>query len=204
MTCRVATFAAVFALVGGAPLSAINLTVTHADIERALALSRWPHTDTERVRFHDPYLTILEPRMMFNPNLTAGSVTVEQLEIITEFRRLELIAESHVRLNDSFGRGGIEDAVEALRPWRGRVAIDAHLGLPNHKGTIPESEIALSGVGIQRAYIAHPPVIYAKTGLSPQILQGNIVEAVFDGIAVGQVPRIVTVIVSGRQVARVP
>ena len=35
----------------------LNLSLTGTETERALALAQWPHTDAERVQFHDPYLT---------------------------------------------------------------------------------------------------------------------------------------------------
>lgn len=60
---------------------------------------------------------------------TIFSVTVTQLEVIAEFRRLELIAEEHARVNDSFGRAGVQDAELALRPWHSRLSIIARLRL---------------------------------------------------------------------------
>jgi hypothetical protein len=183
-------------VIAAAPL-AINLTVSRADMERALELARWPHTAAERVRFHDQYLVIVDSSAS-----TSGGVSVQQVEVITEFRRLELIAEGHARLNDLFGRSGVREAEDALRPWRGLVAIDAYLRLPDPRMPIPPTDILVDGVGTARAYASHPPVIYAKTGLSPAALQGNTAEAVFSARSVGQRVRRVRVFVNNQELAR--
>jgi hypothetical protein len=52
---------------------------------------------------------------------------VDRIEIITEFRRMELIGEDHVGVDASFGRAGIADAEKALNPWRNRLTLAAHL-----------------------------------------------------------------------------
>jgi hypothetical protein len=180
----------------------INLSLTGADMERAAKLARWPTTDAERVRFHDRYLFLtIDPRAP----LTLET-KVLQIEVVTEFRRLELIAEEHARLGDSFGRGGSRELVEALRPWRGRLAIDVHLQLPscgNHcSPVIPPTKVVIDGVGMAAASAALRSGLHAHTGLSPAAL-GNMAEAMFDTDRIGQTTRVVRAIVDGKELARV-
>jgi len=97
------------------PQTAIDLPLGRRDMERALALARWPHSDAERERFHRQYLVGVN-------GPTVENWAVEQVEVITEFRRLALIAEEHARVNDMFGRAGVQEAEQALRPWLGRLS----------------------------------------------------------------------------------
>ena len=184
----------------------LNLSLTGADTERALALARWPHTDPERVRFHDPYLTVV------GANLSPLSSTpaVIQIDVTTEFRRLELIAEERARAGDWFGRAGVNDVDAAMKPWRGIVAIDAHLQLPGgcpatvDAGScaplLPPTDIAIDGVGSVRATQARRPFWYARSGTSPLTL-GNVAEGKFAAAAVGKSRRTVHVAVDGRELA---
>ena len=101
----------------------LNLSVSRSDLERAAALARWPHTDAERTAFHDRYLFLtVDPQapLTLDPK-------VLQIEVVTEFRRMELIAEEHLRLADNFGRGDSDELVRVTQPWRGRLAVDVHL-----------------------------------------------------------------------------
>ena len=168
---------------------------------RALALARWPHTDAERVRFHDQYLFLIEsgPGPGVMPRLL-------QVEVVTEFRRLELMAEAHKRLGDAFGRGGLDEVETALRPWRGLVAVAAHLQLPScgddRQAAMPATEISIAGVGSRAGQPAARSVLYARTGLSPVRL-GSFAEAQFDAAAIGQTVREVRVVLEGRELAHV-
>ena len=40
-------------------LLALPSPLTRTDLERAVALARFPHTDAERTKFHDRYLTVV-------------------------------------------------------------------------------------------------------------------------------------------------
>ena len=77
----------VMAPLGQAHVRTILSPLSSADMEHALALARWPHSETERARFHDRYLVNLN-----GPTVEFFSIT--QVEIVTEFRRLELIADA--------------------------------------------------------------------------------------------------------------
>ena len=176
----------------------LNLSVARADLERAVALARWPHTDAERARFHDPYLIPV--------GRAAGPVVltpvVLQLEVITEFRRAELMTEEHDLVQDLFGRGGTDDVVEAMRPWRGKLAIGAYLLLPGGADAwIPPTDIRIDGVGTQPARLAARSAFHSSAQLRGSFAD-SILDATFDAAAVGQARRDVTVIVAGRELAR--
>jgi hypothetical protein len=175
----------------------LNLSVTRPDIERALALARWPHTDAERARFHERYLTVVGS----SSGPVAVTPVVLQLEVITEFRRVELLAEEHDRVQDLFGRGGTDDVVEALRPWRGTIAIGAYILLPGGKhAPVPPIDIAVAGAGTQPAHIAARTAFHTSSGLH-SASAAFVVDAVFDAAAIGQTARDVRVIVNGRELA---
>ena len=175
----------------------VNLLVSRADINRALALARWPHTAAERTRFHDPYFVFAATQ-----GLGEFRTLVLQVEVVTEFRRVELLAEEHQQINDNFGRGGTDEVVQVMRPWRGKVAIDAHLQLPDQHDPIPATEIEIAGVGSAPARQVLRSVAFSRSSFPQQWLQGNMVESVFDAAAVGQTSREVSVIVGGRELAR--
>jgi hypothetical protein len=180
----------------------LNLSLTRPDLERAVALARWPHTDAERVRFHDRYLFLtVDPHA-----LPTNDTKVLQIEVVTEFRRLELMAEEHLRFGDSFGRAGSDEMLEALRPWRGRLAVDVHFQLPpcgeGCSPIIPGTQVMIDGVGARPASAAIRGGLYARSGLSPLAL-GSMAEATFDAAAIGQTTREVRILVDGKELARV-
>jgi len=188
---------------------ALTTTLSHADLERAVALGRWPHSDVERVRFHDRYLTPVHPDL----SPLSPEPAVIQIDVVTEFRRAELLSEEHERAGDSaFGRGGLADVEAAIASWRGRVAVDVHLQLPAGCGpetgsrtcapVIPPTDITLSGIRTVHAAPTLRPFWYARSGSSPLPL-GNAVEAMFDATAIGSKPRDVRVVVGGTELAHV-
>jgi hypothetical protein len=142
MSLRAALTVATVSMLAGPPtLGAIITPLTRADLERATGLARWPRSDADRARFHRPYVIALA-------GVSTDFFSIKSIEIVTVFRRLELIAEQHARLNDNFARGGLRDAEEAIRPWQGVVWVVAHLDLTNRnrylRGT-PEVDIAIGG-----------------------------------------------------------
>jgi hypothetical protein len=184
-----------------ADVRAITLPLTRSDMERAAALARWPHSDAERARFHERYLVTVN-------EATIESWTVEQVEVITEFRRVELMAEEHERINDLWGRGGVRDIEDATRPWRGRVSVVAHLGLRAsglYVGGAPPADITLRGPG------AIAPLDVRRTDLHANCdgtlfgcaVTGGLVEGIFDAATIGQTQRLVTVVWKGTELARV-
>lgn len=168
----------------GALLSvALIVSLGRPDIERALDLARWPHTDAERAQFHARYVTKYKL-----PDALAGPA-VESIEVITEFRRMELIAEEHARLNDLFARGGfIHEAENALQPFRGHVSIVAHVRFGLLTAVSPNCTVAIAGPAALAALAQNATPVYSDRS---QI--GTDFDAIFDAAAIGQTMRVVTV-----------
>jgi hypothetical protein len=173
---------------------ALIVSIGRADIERALDLARWPHTDAERAQFHARYT-----RKFAVPDALAG-IAVDSVEVITELRLMELIGEAHARTNDLFARGGaIQEAEDALRPFRGRVSLIAHVRLGLVTIGTPDVIVAMAGPNAPKAIDTTVTPIYAG-----KTLVGADVEAVFDAAAIGQTTRVITVTANGVELARAP
>ena len=186
---------ALLASVGQA--QALNLRLTPADMQRALTLARWPTTDAERSRFHGRYLFAVN-------GPTIEYFAVQKIEVITEFRRLELIAEEHARINDTFGRGGMHDVEEALRPWRDRVSIIVTLIFDPKKYItgVPPVDMVLEGPTLIAPLDTTRKGVYA--GGDRPVLIGGMVESIFDAGSIGQDVRPVFIHRDGSVIARPP
>ena len=148
---------------------------------RALTLARWPTSDAERASFHARYVVPVK-------GPTVQYYSIEAVEVITEFRRLELVAEQHARVNDMFGRSGLQEVEAALAPWRDRVAIVVHLqfSLNGFITGVPIVDIRLDGPNMLAPVDeVHATGVYGQNSM----LIGGIVEAVFDARQVGQAIR---------------
>jgi hypothetical protein len=193
---------ALFAVLARAGVGAIDVQITTEDIQRATDLARWPHTDTERAQFHERYTVVVDSPVV-------EYFAVEAIEVITPFRRLELIAEEHARLNDLFARGGLHDAEEALRPWRDQVSIVAHLRFDQTRQIpgVPDADVTLEGPGGPGGIRPVFPISVSSSGVygrnqNQRYLVGGKVDAVFDVRDVGQTTQPVVVRWKGKEVAR--
>src|SRR3954463_11289789 len=170
---------------------AIGTSLTRADMRRAVSLAHWPHSDAERARFHSRYIV--------QPNQSAvGAWAVDSVELVTEFRRIELMAETQARLNTLWGLGGLNDVEEDARPWRGRVSIVARLELRSsttYVGLLPPVEVVVVGPDAPVALDVHRTPTFANcaepTGCP---LIGGVIEGIFDAAAIGQTLRHVMLI----------
>jgi hypothetical protein len=185
-----------FVVLGQAGTNAIDVQLTTEDIQRATELARWPHTDAERAQFHKRYTVIV------NSPVT-GYFAVEKIEVITPFRRLELIAEEHARVNDLFARGGLHDAEEALRPWRDKLSIMVHLRFDQTKviPDVPSAEVTLEGPRLVLPTTTNSSGVFSRDG-DQLWLVGGLLDAVFDVRAVDQARLPVVVRWNGKEVAR--
>jgi hypothetical protein len=180
-----------------AGVGAINVRLGLEDIQRATDLARFPHTDAERAQFHKRYTVAVNSRLV-------EYFVVENIEVITPFRRMELIAEEHARVNDLFARGGLRDAEDALQPWRDRLAIAARLGFDQTKviPDVPAIDVTIEGPTPVLSTTVNSSGIYTFTG-DRRWLVGGLVEAVFDVHAVSQATLPVVVRWNGKEIARV-
>jgi hypothetical protein len=193
---RIARTAAIAALLATANhAAALNLRLTPADLQRALTLARWPTTDADRLRFHEQYTVAVN-------SATVDYFAVQKLEVVTEFRRLEMIAEEHARINDTFGRGGLHEVEEALRPWSGRLSIIVSLVFDPTKYItgVPPVDIVLEGPTLIAPLETTRKGIYSA-GAHPALV-GCTIESVFESQAVGQETRPVFIHRDGNAIAR--
>jgi hypothetical protein len=192
--CRVVTVAL---LAGATQAAALNLLLMPADMHRALMLARWPTSNAERSRFHERYVFAVN-------SPTTEYFAVQKVEVITEFRRLELIAEEHARINDTFGRGGLRDVEDALAPWRGLVSIVVTLTFDSTKYItgVPPVDMALEGPTLIAPLETTRDGLYSG-GEHPTLI-GAIVRSKFDAASIGQSRRPVFIHRDGKPIARPP
>jgi hypothetical protein len=176
-------------------LCAIALTLiwpmTQAETERALLIGR--AFDEERARFHRPYV------------LAIGDPTVEQIEVVTEFRRVVLFAEEQIRRGDHMF--GLRQAEAAMRPWHGKVTCVARLRFHplNTFLASPPYEIVVGDPPIPALDVRRTSLYANATNqkpVGPVPLTGAVVESDFDAVAVGQSPRQIRVVLGGKEVVR--
>jgi hypothetical protein len=172
----------------------IDLDVTLQDIDRALTIAR--STDAERARFHAPYI------------LTIDDPFVERIEIISEFRRVVLLAEEHAARGDRAFTYSTTLAQKAVEPWKHRVAIAARLRFHplNAYVDVPPAEIVLDANPSSRIGVLTQPILALPSARSGDRLPllGAVVEGVFDALAVGQGTHEFTIRLDGKELRRVP
>jgi len=178
--------AALLGLAAAASPRAIALTLTGLDIARALDVAK--QGEAARASFHAPYIVKFDDPV------------VERIEVVTEFRRAELIGEDRVRLGDYMFT--VRRAQAEIAPWRGQVAIRAHLRFnpQNAYVTVPEYMVAVSAAG---DLPAPTPLSVTRTAIfamatpsktpTGQPILGAVVESLFDAASIGQTLRSVSV-----------
>ena len=174
---------ALIAATAPARVGALEVELTDPAMQRALRLARFPASDADRVRFHGRYIIAIG-------GPTANGARLESIEIITEFRRMELIAEHHARINDLFGRSSLTEPRRELAPWQGKVYVAARLRLAGTAIALPPIRIALDSL---------PPVGPGEVQSidSGDAVVGGVVAVPFESRAVGQSIRIATVTTDG-------
>ena len=180
--------AAVALLVSSGSADALLLNLGRSDLEHALSLARWPTTDDDRAAFHRRYIfPVVDPPVDY--------AQLASIEVISEFRRVELLGEEHARLNDMFGRAGVQEVEEAVKPWRGRMSLVAHINiLPTLTFIpgVPPIDVVADGADVLQTG--------RRGSYSPEgSLVAEDVEAVLDSGAVGQMTRTVRVIWKERE-----
>lgn len=194
--------AAVAVCAASSAVRAIDRPLTALEINRALALARWPHSDAERARFHGQYVFAVN-----TPPIESWAV--DQVEIVTPFRRVELMAEAHQQANDLWGRGGTQDVEQAIRPWRDRVSIIVRVRLLptlRYVTGVPPIDVALAGPGPVAPIGLRRTPLYANWGLDApgaRAITGGLIDAIFDAAAIGQTTQPVVAVWNGRTLARV-
>jgi hypothetical protein len=172
---------------------ALQLSLDRDLIERALQVARG--SDEARARFHDLYIVHLQDPL------------VEQIEIVSEFRRVVLIAEDHLRAGDWMFARSAARADAALAPWRGVVTLIARLRFNplNVYVSVPDYAIVLGGGdGALAAVRTERTPLLSESGSKRQtvrVIVGAIIESRFDAGAIAQSTRDVRVVLDGTTVA---
>jgi hypothetical protein len=166
-------------------LDALEIEMSAPAMERALRLARFPASDADRARFHRNYIIPIN-------GPSANGARLESIEIVTEFRRMVLIAEQHARINDLFGRSSLTEPRRELAPWRGKVYVAARVSLSGNAIAVPPMRIALDAL---------PPLGPGEVQNidSGDAVVGAVVAVPFESHAVGQSIRTATV-TTGRSV----
>ena len=170
------------------PVRAINLALSNADVERALVVAR--DQDRIRERFHAAYIINLDDPF------------VQSLEIISEYRRVVLLAEERINKGDRAFAYSSRLAGDALAPWRNRVAVRARLRFHPHNAyvDVPTIEMSVDGPDARLALIGvlkEPIHALADPG-QPASIAGAVADGVFDAKLIGQTRRTVTVKMDGK------
>ena len=131
---------------------------------------------------------------------------LDRVEIVTERRRLALLAAERIAMGDPLFTRGTLRAEEALRPWRRRVAITASFKFPvNNAYTLsPPVDISLVG-GFAQRYESRTDTQFAiDSGVAgrPAPVVGARAEAVFDAVRIARESRTIVVRLGDREVFR--
>jgi hypothetical protein len=169
--------------------------VSALDIERALMVAR--DRDAERARFHARYTT------------TLTNSFVQRVELVTELRRVVLLAEEHIAKGNRGFAYSVRVAQNAIQPWTRRVSVIARLRFhpQNAYVNIPPIEITLDGPGGDVALIEvlKAPLLAMASGIPGEHIPilGAVAEGVFDAAIIGQTQRTATIRLDGKDVAKV-
>jgi hypothetical protein len=185
---------------------ALVAAMSGAEIDRAQQVAR--SREAERVQFHRGYVFDLP------------GDTVTQLEVITEFRRLVMITEEHLRLGDQMFSRGSRAAEEAMAPTRGLVTFKSKLRFHplNTYATVPGFRLALGPAGSTATSAATAPLAALDTkvegefsqpfkdraGKNVTALLGATIQADIPASRVGQAIRPLGVVLDDKEIARVP
>jgi hypothetical protein len=172
--------------------TSIDLDVTAADIDRVLVIARSRQAD--RDRFHAPYL------------ITLNGPVVQSIEVVTELRRVVLLAEARLSVGDHGFSYSLTRAQQALAPWKHRVAVIVRMRFhpQNNYVGLPPIDLVLDGPnGLPIEVVKDPVLAFPTSGSAERLpVLGATVEGVFNATTVGQMVREVVVSVDGKVVAR--
>ena len=170
---------------------AIQRDLGTQELQRAIKIGSG--SDADRARFHSAYSVALR----------SADPAIEQLEVLTEFRRVVIEAEDRLRKGDHmFGAG---QASNAIRPWHDKVTLVLRLKFhpQNVLVTVPSYELVIGDRGPAPLDVRRTPVYATGTTQKPgSSMYGATVEADFDVAAVGQTSRTVRVLLEGKELAR--
>lgn len=177
---------------------ALVLSMNANDIERSLAMAR--ARESERQQFHSRYIF----------NISDPAVT--QIEVITEFRRLVIIAEDHVLHGDFMFTRGVRAGEQALAQTRGILTLRAQVRFNplNTFAALPGYSLAVGGSsGAVTPLDTHGTPLYSnpfknRQGKTVTSLMGESLDAAVAAASIGQTQRPVVVTLDDKEVVRIP
>jgi hypothetical protein len=186
--------AAAIAILLQAGVRAVTTVLGDKDIDRALKLAQG--VEAKRAQFHAPYLVRVD------------DATVEQIEVITEFRRYVLTTQEQLRQGNWLFAQGLRTAKELLRPWRERMSLVARLRFHPHNtlAMVPLYDITIGQPILVPVDIVRTPItalLSGKKGDFNSPLIGATIEAIFDTRSLDPAARAVTVLLAAQPVAQV-
>jgi hypothetical protein len=183
----------VLVTVAVAPAAALKIDISHEDIERALTLAR--ARPEERARFHALYLQKVDTPF------------IEHIEIVSEFRRVVLMAEEQIARGDRFFAYSSMRAVNALQVFRKRVSVVARVRFHPQNNYVGVPPVTIALIGNERALIGvkSEPVYGIGSGKPDEFVPvlGAVVDGSFEAAALAQAKREFRISLDGRELGRV-
>ena len=182
-------------LASAVPLAALKIDIAHADIEQALAIAR--STEAERARFHAHYIQ------------QVNTPFVERVEVVSELRRVVLMAEEQIAKGDRFFAYSSMRANTALQVFRRRVSIVARVRFHPQNNYVGVPPVTMSLIGNERALIGvKVEPIYGFSSGKPGVTEfvpvlGAVVDGSFQADALAQAKREFRISLEGRELGRV-
>ena len=186
------------------PAGAVIEQPTDGDFARALNLAG--SSESIRAQFHAPYIVPFK------------DATVEQLEVITELRRLVLAAEEQLQAgNWMLGRGGFDQKgrtlKDLLKPLSGQVSIRARLRFHPHNSyvALPAFDILLGEPTLVAEQTMRTPLISPASregkpvsgdGKPRDFIYGATIETTFDARSINDRMLPVRLVSEGKELAR--
>lgn len=181
-----------------APIAGLTKVMTDADITRAFAMANG--SDAARAAFHAAYL------------INVADPVIEQLEVVTEFRRFVLSAEDQLKAgNWMMARGGFDPKGRTLKdilgPLSGQVSIRARLRFhpQNNYATLPAFDILLGDPTLLPLNAVRTPHLTPATGEpgTRDVINGATIEIFYNAPTVDDRVLPVRIVSEGREQTRV-
>jgi hypothetical protein len=186
-------------LLSGHPrVSAIDTEITPGDVQRAVTIA--VSSESARDRFHAPY------------RIPVKDSTVQDVEIITEFRRFVMASEEQLLLgNWMLARGGFDAKGHTLRDilkhLQGQVSIRTSVSFhPLHSyPDIPPIETTIGEPSFLAVNVIRTPIwSHNSDAIGPVPLSGAIIETFFNAPSFHDRTLPLRIVFEGKQLVRVP
>ena len=178
-------------VIADSPVAAIDYDFTEADMRRAVTIA--VGSEGFREKFHAAY------------NVPVNDTTVEQVEVITEFRRFVLASEEQLGLgNWTLARGGFDSSGRTLKDmlqrWKGQVSIRTRIRFhPQHAyATVPPIDILVGEPSFLAVDTLRTPVTLAESNG----LIGAVIETTFNAVSFADRTLPVRTVFEGKEIIR--